>query len=68
MDLHLTYAPEGVCISAQFLITAIAILRIRDNQDEFPVRQLGPGSTIICILCFFLSNLFLIIGRIIVQY
>lgn len=51
---------------AQFTITAVSIIRIRDNRDEFPVRQLGPASTIVCSLCFLLTSVLNLVGKIIV--
>lgn len=34
---------------------------------EITVRQLGPASTVVCILCFFFSNLISLLGRVIME-
>ena len=55
-----------MCLVAQFSITAVSIIRIWDNREEFPVRQLGPASTIVCSLCLLFTNVLNLVGKIIV--
>ena len=47
-------------------ITAIyTFIKLRDNSESFPVKQLSPLMTGCALLCYILANVMCLIGRII---
>jgi hypothetical protein len=64
----MNYIPEILCLIGQFFLTVVSIMRVNDNREIFPVKQLGPNSTILCVLCFFFASGINFVGRIIYDY
>lgn len=63
--LSQSFIPEIVCLVTQASLTLITIIRLRDNQDDFPIKQLGPKTSMTIVISFLLSNLLCLVGRII---
>lgn len=66
--MHELLLPEILCLSAQLLFTLATIRRIINNQNEFPVKQLGPLSTVFCCFCFLVANTLSLVGRLVVDH
>lgn len=64
-DIANGYAPEIICLISQIIATTYTLIRLRDNQFEFPVKQLSPIITAAALMCFILANLVSFIARII---
>ena len=63
-----SYLPEIFCLLAQTSLALVAILKIRDNRYDFPIKQFGPVATITAIICFLLCSVFNLVGRLIEDY
>lgn len=63
--MYQTYAPEILCLLTQFILTIVSVIRINQNRSEFPIKQFGPASSILCAICFFAANTINFVGRIV---
>lgn len=63
--MHQTYAPQILCLGTQSILTIVSVIRVNQNRHEFPIKQFGPTSTILCAICFLLGNVVSLFGRIV---